>query len=67
MQPAMIAVGCGKEHVAKVFRTDAYHHWQPFEILNGHGGIIRDISWAPNMGRFSVVSNLFLCLLDHTN
>lgn len=47
----MMVVGCGKDHVAKVFRLDLNNHWLPFETLHGHTGLIRDIAWAPNMGR----------------
>ncbi len=43
-----------KEHTAKVFRLDPQNHWQAFEILPNHGGIVRDVAWAPNLGRFSI-------------
>ncbi|KAJ3306228.1 epoxide hydrolase, soluble (sEH) [Kappamyces sp. JEL0829] len=49
--PPMLVVGCGKEHSAKIFRLDGQNHWLPFEILPNHGGIVRDVAWAPNMGR----------------
>ncbi|KAJ3289991.1 epoxide hydrolase, soluble (sEH) [Borealophlyctis nickersoniae] len=50
-QPQMLAIGCGKESVAKVFRMDQHNKWQPFETLSGHADFVCDIAWAPNMGR----------------
>ncbi|KAJ3274248.1 epoxide hydrolase, soluble (sEH) [Terramyces sp. JEL0728] len=49
--PAMLVIGCGRDNIAKVFRVDANNHWQSYETLPGHGGIIRDVAWAPHMGR----------------
>ncbi|KAI1316907.1 epoxide hydrolase, soluble (sEH) [Mortierella claussenii] len=47
----MMVVGCAKDHVAKIFRQDLNNKWQACEILGGHGGVVHDVSWAPNMGR----------------
>ncbi|KAF9430045.1 epoxide hydrolase, soluble (sEH), partial [Entomortierella beljakovae] len=47
----MMVVGCAKDHVAKIFRPDLNNKWQACEALTGHGGVVHDVSWAPNMGR----------------
>ncbi|KAF9362219.1 epoxide hydrolase, soluble (sEH) [Mortierella sp. NVP85] len=47
----MMVVGCAKDHVAKIFRPDPNNKWQSCEVLGGHGGVVHDVSWAPNMGR----------------
>jgi nucleoporin SEH1 len=47
----MLAIGCGKEHVAKIYRQDLQSRWQACEVLSGHGGVVRDVAWAPVMGR----------------
>lgn len=47
----MMVVGCAKDHVAKIFRQDHNNKWQACEVLGGHGGVVHDVSWAPNMGR----------------
>lgn len=47
----MMVVGCAKDHVAKIFRPDLNNKWQPCEVLGGHGDVVHDVSWAPNMGR----------------
>ncbi|RUS30931.1 WD40-repeat-containing domain protein [Jimgerdemannia flammicorona] len=48
----MMAVGCGKENCAKIFKFDsATNKWFAAEVLGGHEGIVHDIAWAPNMGR----------------
>ena len=50
----MIAVGTGKEAKIVRFETD---HWQICELLGGHTGVVRDIAWAPNMGRsFEIIA-----------
>ncbi|KAJ3008254.1 epoxide hydrolase, soluble (sEH) [Thoreauomyces humboldtii] len=50
-QPAMLAVGCGKENTVKIFRQDAHNKWSPFEILPGHTDAVTDVAWAPAVGR----------------
>ncbi|KND04014.1 uncharacterized protein SPPG_01461 [Spizellomyces punctatus DAOM BR117] len=50
-QPQMLAIGCGKENIAKVYRLDSHNRWQPHEVLGGHNDIVTDVAWAPNMGR----------------
>ncbi|RKO84567.1 WD40-repeat-containing domain protein, partial [Blyttiomyces helicus] len=34
-----------------VFRLDLQNKWQAFEVLSGHGDLVCDVAWAPNMGR----------------
>ncbi|KAI9216729.1 WD40-repeat-containing domain protein [Blastocladiella britannica] len=49
---AMIAVGCGREHSARIYYHDAgRNRWFPGDVLPGHTDLIHDISWAPSMGR----------------
>jgi nucleoporin SEH1 len=50
-QPAMLVIGCGRDQGAKIFRLDAQNHWQAYESLGTHEGIVRDVAWAPSMGR----------------
>ncbi|KAI9023986.1 WD40-repeat-containing domain protein [Hyaloraphidium curvatum] len=65
----MLAIGCGKENVARVFRVGSgapagdagqggsgamvskKREWGACEILGGHGDLVHDVSWAPNVGR----------------
>ncbi|KAJ3254347.1 epoxide hydrolase, soluble (sEH) [Boothiomyces macroporosus] len=49
--PTMLVIGCGRDNIAKIFRLDANNHWQSYETLPGHNGVIRDVAWAPHMGR----------------
>jgi nucleoporin SEH1 len=49
--PPMLVAGCGKENIAKIFRLDQNNTWSAYETLPGHNGLIRDVAWAPNMGR----------------
>ena len=52
MQPAMMVVGCGREHVCKIYHyDDATRRWVPREHLRGHEDTIHDIAWAPSCGR----------------
>jgi WD40 repeat protein len=49
----MMAISCGKEQIVKIFRLDGQNNWQPCETLTGSNGTIRDVAWAPNMGRYA--------------
>ncbi|KAJ3379036.1 epoxide hydrolase, soluble (sEH) [Lobulomyces angularis] len=51
--PPMLAVGCGKENVVKIFRMDLNNKWQAQEVLTGHNDLVLDVTWAPDMGRQS--------------
>lgn len=65
----MIAVGCGKENTVRVFRMGSggagdqgangasaskKKEWGACEVLAGHGDLVHDVSWAPNVGRWVV-------------
>ncbi|CAO3641121.1 unnamed protein product [Cunninghamella echinulata] len=48
---ALMVVGLGKEHGAKIFKHDGHNRWYPGENLPGHSSQVNDVSWAPSMGR----------------
>ncbi|ORZ38984.1 WD40-repeat-containing domain protein [Catenaria anguillulae PL171] len=49
---AMLAVGCGRDHSARLFFHDAQRNrWFAGDLLPGHTDLVHDISWAPGMGR----------------
>ncbi|EPS40015.1 hypothetical protein H072_6192 [Dactylellina haptotyla CBS 200.50] len=35
----------------RIYRHDSNGKFQPAEELRGHKGLVRDVSWAPNLGR----------------
>ena len=55
----MLAVGCGKENAVRIFRTGGStgdgskkKEWAACEVLGGHGDLVHDVAWAPNVGRW---------------
>ena len=61
----MLAIGCGKENTVRVFRMGTglsgdgqgskKKEWGPREVLAGHGDLVHDVSWAPNVGRWGAL------------
>lgn len=49
--PQMLVVGCGKENHAVIFSLDQNSKWVAGDILGQHSDLIRDVAWAPSMGR----------------
>jgi nucleoporin SEH1 len=50
-QPPQLAVGCGRDRTCKIFHMNQQGKWQAREELPGHGGVVHDVAWAPNVGR----------------
>ncbi len=54
----MLAIGCGKENGVRIFRTGGgaegskKKEWAACEVLGGHGDLVHDVAWAPNVGRW---------------
>lgn len=47
----MIVV-CGSDPSVKIYQyMDAYRTWEQVETLSAHVDTVRDVAWAPNMGR----------------
>jgi WD40 repeat protein len=43
----------GFESQARIWEfNDQFRRWQRVAELEGHGGIVHDVAWAPNMGRY---------------
>ena len=47
----MIVVGCGKDNNASIYYLDKNNKWLLLEVLNGHTDLVRDVAWAPHIGR----------------
>lgn len=55
----MLAIGCGKENAVRIFRMGMgegkKREWAAMEVLPGHGDLVHDVAWAPNVGRYGIV------------